>query len=114
MIKLEVLFQLFFMAIVLDFVTGVLVAAKNGKLRSRTCSDGLFRTLGECIVLVILIIVAWEVPGVEGICITFILAFVFKEGLSIIENLTLLGVWIPQKIKTALEVNVEKVDKKEE
>ena len=38
---LEVLFMIFFGAIVTDFITGVLVAAKQGKLKSRTCSNAL-------------------------------------------------------------------------
>ena len=43
LVTLEVLFMIFFGAIVTDFITGVLVAAKQGKLKSRTCSNGMFR-----------------------------------------------------------------------
>ena len=46
-ITLEILFKIFFIAIVIDFVTGVLVAAKNGRLKSRTCSNGMFRSIGN-------------------------------------------------------------------
>ena len=46
LITLENLFLLFFGAIIIDFVTGVLVGAKEGKLKSRTCSNGIFRTIG--------------------------------------------------------------------
>ena len=53
LVTLEVLFMIFFGAIVTDFITGVLVAAKQGKLKSRTCSNGMFRSIGECIVLAI-------------------------------------------------------------
>ena len=113
LVTLEILFMIFFGAIVTDFITGVLVAAKQGKLKSRTCSNGMFRSIGECIVLVIFILMDRLVPGLSLILSTFILGFVFKEGLSIIENLVQLDVWIPDSIKQMLEVGVNKVNSKE-
>ena len=110
---LEVLFMIFFGAIVTDFITGVLVAAKQGKLKSRTCSNGMFRSIGECIVLVIFMLIDQMVPGLNLILSTFILGFVFKEGLSIVENLVQLDVWVPDSIKQMLEVGVNKVNSKE-
>ena len=113
LVTLEVLFMIFFGAIVTDFITGVLVAAKQGKLKSRTCSNGMFRSIGECIVLVIFILIDRLVPGLSLILSTFVLGFVFKEGLSIVENLVQLDVWIPDSIKQTLEVGVNKVNSKE-
>ena len=113
LVTLEVLFMIFFGAIVTDFITGVLVAAKQGKLKSRTCSNGMFRSIGECIVLVIFILIARLVPGLSLILSTFVLGFVFKEGLSIVENLVQLDVWVPDSIKQTLEVGVNKVNSKE-
>ena len=113
LVTLEVLFMIFFGAIVTDFFTGVLVAAKQGKLKSRTCSNGMFRSIGECIVLVIFMLMDRLVPGLSLILSTFILGFVFKEGLSIVENLVQLDVWIPDSIKQMLEVGVNKVNSKE-
>ena len=113
LVTLEVLFMIFFGAIVTDFITGVLVAAKQGKLKSRTCSNGMFRSIGECIVLVIFILIDRLVPGLSLILSTFILGFVFKEGLSVVENLVQLDVWIPDSIKQTLEVGVNKVNSKE-
>lgn len=113
LVTLEILFMIFFSAIVTDFITGVLVAAKQGKLKSRTCSNGMFRSIGECIVLVIFILIDRLVPGLSLILSTFILGFVFKEGLSIVENLVQLDVWVPDSIKQMLEVGVNKVNSKE-
>lgn len=113
LVTLEILFMIFFGAIVTDFITGVLVAAKQGKLKSRTCSNGMFRSIGECIVLVIFILIDRLVPGLSLILSTFVLGFVFKEGLSIVENLVQLDVWIPDSIKQTLEVGVNKVNSKE-
>ena len=113
LVTLEILFMIFFGAIVTDFITGVLVAAKQGKLKSRTCSNGMFRSIGECIVLVIFILMDRLVPELSLILSTFILGFVFKEGLSIVENLVQLDVWIPDSIKETLEVGANKVNSKE-
>ena len=109
-ITLETLFLIFFVGIVVDFITGILVAAKQGKLKSRTCSNGMFRSIGECIVLAIFIFVATYVPGFELLFSTFVVGFIFKEGLSIVENLIGLDVWIPDSIKRMLSIYVDKVE----
>ena len=113
LVTLEVLFMIFFGAIVTDFITGVLVAAKQGKLKSRTCSNGMFRSIGECIVLVISVLINRAVRTLGLILSTFILGFIFKEGLSVVENLVQLDVWVPDSIKQMLEVGVNKVNSKE-
>ena len=109
-ITLETLFLIFFVGIVVDFITGILVAAKQGKLKSRTCSNGMFRSIGECIVLAIFVFVATYVPGFELLFSTFVVGFIFKEGLSIVENLVGLDVWVPDSIKRMLSIYVDKVE----
>ena len=113
LITLENLFMLFFLAIIIDFITGVIVGAKEGKLKSRTCSNGIFRTMGEFVILTIFLCIDYIIPNISAMLSTFVIAFVFKEGLSIIENLIKLDVYIPNSIKRALEVGVEKVENKE-
>ena len=113
LITLENLFLLFFIAIVVDFITGVLVGAKEGKLKSRTCSNGIFRTMGEFIILTMFLCIDYIIPGISAMLSTFIVAFIFKEGLSIIENLIKLDVYIPASIKRTLEVGVDKIESKE-
>lgn len=110
LITLETLFITFFGAIVIDFITGVLVAGKNGKLKSRTCSNGMFRSIGECIVLAVFIGVYQLIPSIGMVISTFMVGFIFKEGLSICENLVGLDVWIPDSIKKMLAVGVDKVN----
>lgn len=111
---LEVLVITFFGAIVIDFVTGILVSAKQGKLKSRTCSDGMFRSIGECIVLGIFIAISKLMPNLNLILSTFVIGFIFKEGLSIVENLVGLDVWIPTSIKKMLEVGIDKIENMED
>ena len=113
LITLENLFMLFFWAIIIDFVTGVLASAKEGKLKSRTCSNGIFRTMGEFVILTIFLSINHLIPGISGMLSTFVIGFIFKEGLSIIENLIKLDVYIPASIKKMLEVGVDKIENKE-
>lgn len=113
MVTNEVLFTVFSLAILIDFVTGVLVAAKGGRLKSRTCSDGMFRSIGECIVLGIFMLAAYYVPQASSLISMFMIGFLFKEGLSICENLIGLDVWLPTSLISALEVGVNKIDKGE-
>ena len=110
-ITLEALFKVFFVAICIDFLTGVLVAAKEGKLKSRTCSNGMFRSIGECIVLCIFFVLNYYIPTASPFLSTFVVGFIFKEGLSIVENLVGLDVWIPESIRKTLEVGADKIDK---
>lgn len=110
-ITLEAFFKVFFIAICIDFLTGVLVAAKEGKLKSRTCSNGMFRSIGECIVLCIFLVLNYYIPTASPFLSTFVVGFIFKEGLSIVENLVGLDVWIPESIKNTLQVGTDKIDK---
>lgn len=112
-ITLKTLFTLFFIAIILDFISGIIASAKEGRLKSRTCSDGMFRSIGECLILFIFITVSKYIPSLEEMFKVFMLGFIFKESLSIVENLVRLDVWIPESIKRLLEVGVDKIDKGE-
>ena len=54
--------------------------------------------------------VDYLVPSLNSILVTFIAGFIFKEGLSIVENLVNLDVWIPESIKKTLQVETDKVN----
>ena len=73
----------------------------------------MFRSIGECIVLGIFIAISKLMPNLNLILSTFVIGFIFKEGLSIVENLVGLDVWIPTSIKKMLEVGIDKIDKLE-
>ncbi|MGL4790954.1 MAG: phage holin family protein, partial [Anaerotignaceae bacterium] len=106
-IELNTMFNIFFVLILTDFVTGVLSWGKVGKLKSRTCSNGIFRSLGEIIVLLLIMFLGNQIPAASTYLIPVVALFIFKEGLSICENLDRLGVWIPNVIKKTL---ADKVD----
>ena len=110
-ITIEILFYIFFASIIVDFITGVLVALKEGRLKSRTCRNGMFQSMGECIVLLSFVFIAYLIPSISMVLSSFTIGFIFKEGLSICENLTRLDVWIPSSIRKGLEVGKDKIDK---
>ncbi len=109
-IAIEILFILFFVEIIIDFILGIVVAAKERRLKSSRCRDGLFKSLGEVTVLIMFMLVSNFVPGVDALLYFFIPSFIFKELLSILANLSLLDVYIPLKLINALE---EEINKKE-
>ena len=95
---------------VIDYITGMVVAGlfhksgktENGRLESGAGWKGLLKKV--CTLLVI--IVGYRIDltlGVDYLRDGFCIAFSVNEGLSIIENLGLMGVPIPKKVKDALE-----------
>lgn len=104
------LFTAFTWLIAIDFVSGTFRGWRKGKVQSRVCGDGLFRTMGECILLLILILFNRSFPQTDILLGFLLLAFIFKECISIIENLYQLGVWIPKWVKNGLEACVERID----
>ena len=110
---LIIIFKLYFFAVCSDFITGVAAAAKEGKLKSRSCAYGMYRSLGELFLLGMSITAFYYVPMIHNIIQYIMLGFLFKETLSIFENLTKLGVWLPESLIKLLEVGVNKVDKGE-
>lgn len=107
-----------FMAV--DYITGLAVAfifhksqkTKNGGASSKEGFKGIVKKL--CIIL--LVGLAHEIDVVMGVGYmraTAILFFIGNEGLSVLENVGLMGVKYPEFIKKALEVMRDKGDKDE-
>ena len=104
-----------------DYVTGLAVAfffhkstkTESGGASSKEGFKGIVRKI--CILL--LIGLAHELDYIMGVDYTRALAILFflgNEGLSILENVGLMGVPYPEFIKKALEVMKDKGDKSEE
>lgn len=109
-LDLSLLMRLFGLLIAIDFLTGVLAAARDGRLRSRTCSNGLFRSMGEIVVLGVFIVFNEMIPSVHDYLEMFMFGFILKELLSVCENLIKLDVWLPQPIIKLLSVGVDKIN----
>ena len=100
-----------------DYVTGVLVAAiwqrssksESGALDSRAGFKGLCK---KCVVLLLVWIAVLldRVLGVDYVRTAVVLFFIGNEGLSLLENIGLMGVPFPAFLKNALEALKEKGD----
>ena len=106
------LIRLFAFLLLIDFISGVIKSAKLGELKSKSCSNELFKCMGETLILVIVIYLERGIPGINNYLSMFIIGFIFKESLSICENLFELGVWIPESLKRILNTNIENVNYK--
>ncbi len=93
-----------------DYITGVLVAAvwrrssksKSGALDSKAGFKGLLKK-GMILVLVWLGVLLDAATGAAYIRTAVVLFFIGNEGISLLENLGLMGVPYPAFLKKALE-----------
>lgn len=114
----------FLVLLVLDFVTGFLVGWRNKTLESykmrRFKAGGLGKLLGYFIILISanqidIIYYHHEIPHELLSFKFYALAYLsLSEGLSILENLSLLGVPVPEIFKKRLKVLQEKMHGKRE
>ena len=90
-------------AIVLDYVSGVIKAFVTKQLSSQVGFRGIVKKVALLIVVMLAVLVD-RVTGETGAIRTLVIYyFVANEGLSVIENLGQAGVPIPQNIKKALK-----------
>ncbi len=91
----EVVIDLIFLLFSIDFVLGVSVAAKRKDIRSWK----LFKGAGKLIYYGILLVVAFSIDNVlhtgSGFLSAMFVFIVFRDALSILENLELLGYKTP-------------------
>ena len=101
--EFDVALQCFLVAIVLDYLTGVLDAGYNKRLSSKIGLKGIFKKIA-LLCLIALAVVIDKITGADGIVRTLIIYYlVANEGLSIIENLAEMNIIIPEFIKEKLE-----------
>lgn len=84
---------------VIDYVTGVVVAAfgfslksKNGGLSSHIGWLGLAKKVGTMILLAVVHIVGLVIPGAEAVYDVAVIGYVANEVVSICENMRLMGI----------------------
>ena len=105
---LDVALQCLLIAIVLDYVSGIIKAYEARTLSSRIGFRGIIKKVG-LLAIVALGVVIDRLTGNSGDIRTLIIYyFVANEGLSIIENLASAGVPIPAIIAKALKILKDK------
>ena len=87
--------------IIMDYITGIMKAIINKRLSSEIGFKGIFK---KVLILFMIAVsnqldIIFKMPGIRYIVITF---YIINEGISIIENASLIGLPIPKKIKQTL------------
>lgn len=97
---------------ILDYVTGVVVAYKNKTLNSEIGFKGLIKKSMILVVLIVAVMLDRLLNTGTWVFRTLVCYFyIANEGISLLENVSNLGVKIPQKLKDALEqLNKESED----
>lgn len=96
--KMDIFLQAYLILMVSDFVTGFLKAWKSEGFKSRKIRDGVIRVVGEIVAIVVcgVLDVIMDLKGVGILSVKML--FIFKEVVSINENLGLIGVNLPKFI----------------
>ena len=105
---IDIAMQCLLIAIVLDYVSGIIKAFITKQLSSKIGFKGIIKKVGILLIVMVGVLVD-RVTGDTGAIRTLVIYyFVANEGLSIIENLSLAGVPIPKGLKKALKALKEK------
>ena len=100
---LDVALTCLLIAIVLDYISGIIRAFIKKDLSSRIGFKGIVKKV-SILLIVMLAVLIDRVTGETGAIRTLVIYyFVANEGLSVVENLGQAGVPIPQSIKKALK-----------
>lgn len=91
-------------AIILDYISGLIKAYTNKQLSSKIGFKGILKKVGILLIVMLSVLVD-RVTGNTGAIRTLVIYyFVANEGLSILENLGQAGIPIPKGIKKALKI----------
>ena len=99
----DVAMQCLLVAIVLDYISGIIKAFVLKQLSRSIGFKGILKKFGVLVVVALAVLID-RVTGESGAIRTLVIYyFVANEGLSIIENMGLAGLPIPKSIKEALK-----------
>lgn len=100
--------------VVLDYITGVMLAVLEKKLSSEIGAKGIFKKVLIFTLVGIGHIIDSHIIGDGSVIRTAVIFFYLSnEGISILENTSKIGLPIPQKLKDVLEQLHPRDDKEE-
>lgn len=91
-------------AIVIDYVSGLIKAYNTKTLSSSIGFRGILKKVGILLIVMLSVIVDRITIDNGGVRTLVIYYFVANEGLSVIENLAQAGLPVPKQLKNALKV----------
>lgn len=97
---------------VIDYLTGVLDGFYSKSLSSEIGLKGVIKKISMYLVVAVAYLLEENI-GIPALREVVILFFISNEGLSIIENISLLGIKLPKKLEKALEI-LQKEEVKQE
>lgn len=105
----DMLLEVLIWFVVVDYISGVVLAIKQGKLNSMKGFIGLAK---KAIIFLVIIIAHLldELTGIGAIRSMAVLFYISNEGISILENLGKLEIPYPQKLREILEQLEDKHD----
>ena len=99
----DIAIQSLLIVIVIDYLTGIASAIYNKELSSKIGFKGILKKFSYLCVVALSVVID-NLTGQSGLIRTLVIYFfVSNDGLSIIENMAVLGVKLPQKLIDALE-----------
>jgi toxin secretion/phage lysis holin len=100
--------------VILDYITGVMVAAIQKKVSSEVGFKGICKKVLIFILVGMANIVDVQIIGNGSAIRTAVIFFYLSnEGISILENTAIIGLPVPQKLKDVLEQLKDHSDKEE-
>jgi toxin secretion/phage lysis holin len=95
--------------VLIDYITGVLLAFQNKKISSEVGFKGIYKKIMMfCLVAIGNIIDQYVIKTGSTLKTMMIMFYLSNEGISIIENAGNMGVPFPKKLKDAIEKLQEK------
>lgn len=99
--------------VIADYITGLCSAFIRKKVSSKVGFKGIIKKICIFIVVAIANIIDVNLLEIPMLRTAVIFFYISNEGISIVENLTILGVPVPKKLKDVLTQIKEKGDKNE-
>ena len=98
--------------VIIDYITGVIKAAVQGKLSSAVGFRGLLKKVAIFLLVAVGVMVDRVIPATnEAVRSAVIFFYIANEGLSILENAGELGLPLPAAMKKSLEKMQDKEEK---
>ncbi len=98
--------------VIIDYITGVIKAAVQGKLSSAVGFRGLLKKVAIFLLVAVGVMVDRVIPATnEAVRSAVIFFYIANEGLSILENAGELGLPLPAALKKSLEKMQDKEKK---
>lgn len=100
----DLLFRALIALMVLDYISGIIVAIRMKQVSSIVGFKGLAKKLMIFIMVAVSNLIDMVILGESNICRALTIAFYSaNEAISILENATQLGLPLPEKLKAVLE-----------